>query len=411
VLLAHSASGPQPAAGTLPVDEKWTYSRGRQTPTGAAARHGLCDLETPAETHSLMIGTGRIPADQLKATVVDLFAAHGLSPGAARTVASALVDADLRGVHSHGVNLVPIYLERLRNGSVSIEEHARVICENGATAVLDGRHSLGILTGDEAMAMAVAKAEDYGVGVVVVRHAFHFAGAFRYVKAAARAGCIGIAASNTRPLMPAPGGSRPVVGNNPLAIAVPRGSGEPLVLDMALSQVAQGRIRIAAKAGREIPDSWGTDEEGRPTTDAQEALDGMLLPIGGYKGFGLAMMVDVLTGVLSGGEFGSTVRSVYNDVAAPNDCAHLFIALDVGAFIAVDDFIGRVGALADSVVRGPSINGAARLVLPGQLEEEHFEASLVDGIDIDPAVMKALRACVAELDVGTGASDAPAGNG
>jgi LDH2 family malate/lactate/ureidoglycolate dehydrogenase len=339
----------------------------------------------------------QIPAARLRESVAELFAAAGLSKRAAETVASALVDADLRGVHSHGVNLVPVYLERLRNGTVSTQEHARVVSDKGATALLDGGHSLGILTGDEAMNLAIAKAKDHGVGVVVVRHAFHFGAAFRYVQAAARAGHIGVAASNTRPLMPAPGGAKPVVGNNPVAIGVPRGSGEPLVLDMALSQAAQGKIRLAAKAGRQIPDNWATDEEGRPTTDAQAALAGMLLPIGLHKGFGLALMVDILTGVLSGGGFGASVHSVYNDMTVPNDCAHLFLALDVSAFIVADDFMRRVAQLAEAVTRGGSIGDTDRLVLPGQLEDERFETSLVDGIALDPAVAEALRECASAL--------------
>ena len=351
----------------------------------------------------------QIPADQLRESVAELFADCGLSQHAAETVASALVDADLRGVHSHGVNLVPVYLERLRNGTVSTAGHAPVISGQGATAVLDGRHSLGILTGDEAMALAIAKAREYGVGLVVVRHAFHFAGAFRYVQAAARVGCIGVAASNTRPLMPAVGGTRAVVGNNPLAIGVPRGSDEPLVLDMALSQVAQGKIRIAAKAGRKIPDDWATDKQGRPTTNPQEALDGMLLPMGGHKGFGLALMIDILTGVLSGGGFGSAVRSVYNDMTEANDCAHLFLAVDVSAFIALNEFVERVSSLTEAVTRGASVAGVDRLVLPGQLEDEHFEASLREGVDSDAVAMDALQECADELRSGAGGSDTVAG--
>lgn len=347
----------------------------------------------------------QIPAASLRDSVVELFTDCGVSPSAAQTVASALVDADLRGVHSHGVNLVPVYLERLRNGTVNTDEHASTVSEKRATAVLDARHSLGILTADEAMALAIAKSKEHGVGLVVVRHAFHFAGAFRYVQAAARAGCIGVAASNTRPLMPAIGGTKPVVGNNPLAIGVPRGSGEPLVLDMALSQVAQGKIRIAAKAGRDIPEDWATDKDGRSTTDPQEALDGMLLPMGGHKGFGLALMLDILTGVLSGGGFGAGVRSVYNDMTVPNNCAHFFFALDVSAFVALDKFVEQVKTLTEAVTRGPFVAGVDRLLLPGQLEDEHFEAGLRDGIDSDALAIDALRECAYEIQKDTDEPD------
>jgi LDH2 family malate/lactate/ureidoglycolate dehydrogenase len=347
----------------------------------------------------LMANNDHVAPASLRQFVTELFAAAGLSQHAAQTVAAALVDADLRGVHSHGVNLVPIYVERLRNGSVSCGEQVRVIADQGATAVLDAGHALGILTGDKAMALAVAKARTHGVGVVAVRHAFHFAGAFRYVQAAAREGCIGLAAANTLPLMPAPGGTTPVVGNNPVAVGVPRGSEPPLVLDMALSQAAQNKIRLAASAGRAIPDGWATDREGRPTTDPDQALAGMLLPIGGPKGFGLALMVEILTGVLSGGGYGAAVRSVFKDLSARNDCAHLFVALDLTAFIAMEELIARVSALAETVTSGPSVGETVRLVLPGQLEDERFEAGVSAGIDLDTAVVDALRQCAVELGV------------
>src|SRR5262249_27373210 len=162
----------------------------------------------------------------------------------------------------------------------------------------------GVLTGDQAMAQAVAKAHRLGAGVAVVRNAFHFGGAFRFVGQAASAGCIGIAAANTRPMMPPPGGATAVLGHNPPTIAVPPGH-QPVILDMALSEVALGKIRLAAADGRDIPLTWATDRDGLPTADPRAAIGGMLLPLGGPKGFGLAFMVDVLTGVLAGGGFGN----------------------------------------------------------------------------------------------------------
>ena len=207
-----------------------------------------------------------------------IFKACDLPTVAATTVAEALVDADMRGIPSHGVLLVPMYVERLRSGSVSRHTQAEVVADHGAICVLDARHALGILTGDQAMGIAVDRAASQGVSLVVVRHAFHFGAAFRYVRRACAAGSIGIALANTRPLMPAPGGATPVVGNNPVAIGVPHGEGEPIILDMALSEAALGKIRLAASEGRSIPDTWATDADGTPTGDPEEAIRGCCFP-------------------------------------------------------------------------------------------------------------------------------------
>lgn len=325
--------------------------------------------------------------------VAERFEDAGLSARAARTVAEALVDSDMRGVPSHGVMLVPMYLDRLRAGSVSRREEAEVVSQYGAVTVLDAHHALGQLTSDQAMRIAVERSHQYGVGVTAVRHAFHFGGAYRYVLAAARAGCIGIAAANTRPLMPAPGGAQAVVGNNPLAIAAPAADGAaPIVLDMALSEAALGKIRLAAQEGREIPPTWATDAQGRPTTDPEAAIAGLLLPIGLHKGYGLALMVDVLTGVLAGGGFGQRVNGLYADVTVPNDVAQLFVALDVAAFAAPEAFAERVAALAAEVTGADRAPGVERVYLPGELAAQRGAAAARDGVALDPGTLDALRA-------------------
>jgi LDH2 family malate/lactate/ureidoglycolate dehydrogenase len=326
-----------------------------------------------------------------------LFAAAGLSDAASRTVADALVAADLRGISSHGSMLVPMYVDRLLAGSVSTAERAEVVTDLGAIAVLDAGNAMGILTGDQAMALATEKARSHGVGAVVVRRAFHFGGAFRFVQAAAAAGCVGIAAANTRPLMPAPGGAQAVVGNNPLAFGVPRATGTPVVLDMALSEAALGKIRLAEAEGRPIPPTWATDGDGAPTTDATAAIAGLLLPMGGHKGYGLALMVDVLTGVLSGGSFGPDVRGLYADGSVPNDCAHIFIALDAEAFGGREAFEERVDVLAAHVTGSRRAPGVERLLMPGQLEDERAGRNGREGVPVDDSVLTALRTTAERL--------------
>lgn len=342
-----------------------------------------------------------VSPDWLNEAAASVFAAAGLSPTAAATVAESLVEADLRGTPSHGVLLAPMYVERLRKGSVSTHETADVVHDAGAVAVLDAGHALGQLTGDQAMDLAVDKARTYGIGAVTVRRAFHFGGAYRYARTAAAAGCVGIAAANTRPLMPAPGGAAAVVGNNPLAVGVPT-AGEPILLDMALSEAALGKIRLAAQEGRDIPPTWATDRDGTPTTDSCAALTGLLLPTAGHKGYGLALVVDILTGVLSGGGFGNRVRGLYADTSAPNDCAHFFLALDVSAFGDRADFEGRVAELAEQITGSPKAPGTERLLLPGQLEAERQAAARRTGVPLDATVLDALKETAASVGVTLG---------
>lgn len=349
--------------------------------------------------------TPRISVSWLSSSLTRVFTAAGLSGAAAATVSDALVDADLRGIPSHGSMLVPMYVDRLRAGSVSTAERAEPVLDAGAVAVLDGGNALGILTGDQAMTLAIAKARAHGLGAVAVRRAFHFGGAFRFVQQAATAGCIGIAAANTRPLMPAPGGAETVVGNNPIAFGVPRAGGEPIVLDMALSEVALGKIRLAEQDGREIPATWATDAEGRPTTDPAAAIAGMLLPAGGHKGYGLALVVDLLTGVLSGGAFGAGVRGLYADVTAPNDCAHFFLALDLEAFGDRAAFEARAAELARQATESRRAPGVDRLLLPGQLEAERYAANRSAGIPIEPSVLDALARTADQLGVALDAAE------
>lgn len=333
----------------------------------------------------------RIDAELLVSAAAAVLTGAGVGERSARTVASALVDGDLRGIPSHGLMLLPMYVDRLRAGSVSTVDEAQVIVDLGAVAVLDAGHALGQVSGDQAMGLAVEKARSHGVGVVTVRHAFHFGGAFRYVEQATAAGCLGIAAANTRPLMPAPGGAARVVGNNPIAIGVPRSGAEPIILDMALSEAALGKIRLAAAEGRKIPATWATDAAGVPTTDPTAAIAGMLLPVGGPKGYGLALMVDVLTGVLGGGAFGNAVQGMYADITVPNDCAHFFLALDVAAFRTRDDFDAAIASLVAHVTEGERAPGVERLLLPGQREAETAATGRSRGVELDATVLDGLR--------------------
>jgi LDH2 family malate/lactate/ureidoglycolate dehydrogenase len=250
------------------------------------------------------------------------------------------------------------------------------------------------------MEIAVVKAREFAAGIVTVRHGFHFGAAGRYVRQAAEAGCIGIAMCNTRPLMPAPGGAERAVGNNPLAIAVPTAGDIPIVLDMATSEAAMGKIRMAEKAGEAIPNSWAVTAQGTPTTDAAEAIKGMLLPSGGPKGFGLSFMIDLLCGLLAQGAVGPQVQPLYGDYAKPYDCSHLFIAIDVAHFCDLATFRQQAAAAAERIRNGARAPGVAALFAPGEIEWRRQHAA-GDVITLDEPVAAMLARYADELGIAT----------
>jgi LDH2 family malate/lactate/ureidoglycolate dehydrogenase len=341
-----------------------------------------------------------VSAEKLGALVADLFAAVGLSRKAAAKVAEDLVDADLAGLHSHGVMLVDMYIERLRKGSVSKLEAASVVSERQGAVVLDAGNALGQLTGHQAMAIAISKALQFGAGTVSVRHGFHFGTAGKYALQAASAGCVGIAMCNTRPLMPAPGGGERVVGNNPIAIAVPTTGEIPIVLDMATSEAAMGKIRMADKAKESIPATWAVTAKGELTTDPAEAIAGMLLPSGGVKGFGLSFLIDLLCGLLSQGATGAQVRPLYGDMSLLYDCSHLFIAIDVAHFCDVDWFREQAAAAAERIRSGERAPGVEQLFTPGEPEWRRRQRA-AGRVTLEPSIIAMLERFARGLGVST----------
>ncbi len=340
----------------------------------------------------------RVPVAALAGFVAAVFAKLGVSAEGARATADALVAADLEGVPSHGVMLVPMYVERMRAGSVSRAEAAAIVHDRGAAVTLDAGNALGQLTSHQAVRLVVERARVHGLAAVAVRNGFHFGAAGYWARRVAAGGLIGIAMCNTRPLMPAPGGAERLVGNNPLAIALPAAGGPPLVVDMALSASAMGRIRLAESAGEPIPEGWAVDAAGRPTTDPAAAISGMLLPAAGPKGFGLAVAIDLLCGGLAAGAIGGEVQPLYGDPAKPYACAHLFVAIDPARFGVDAALARRVGAFADRIRASKRAPGTARVYAPGDVELERRAAN-GDACPVAADVAAKLIACGAGLGV------------
>jgi len=340
-----------------------------------------------------------VEAEPLRQLAESLLAAVGVPKPHATVVVAALLDADIEGVSSHGLMLLPMYLDRISAGSVSPTAEGRIVADTGSQVVIDAENALGQVTAERATDLSTTRARQHGLAAVAVRNAFHFGAAGRYARAMAGQGCVGLVMANTRPLMPAPGGAERVVGNNPLAVGVPT-DGEPIVVDLALSAAAMGKIRLAASRGEPIPEGWACSADGLPTTNAKEAISGMLLPAAGAKGFGLAVMIDLLAGGLSSGGIGDEVLPLYGDMARPYGSSHLFVAFDITGFRPLEEFKAATAAFAHKVRASRPAPGGAAVRMPGdRAAAAHLQFQ--GRCCIASSTREALRAAAARLGVAT----------
>ena len=327
-----------------------------------------------------MIDTVRHTPETLLAFGVALAQAQGMSSADAQTLVEIMVRCDARGISSHGLYRLPSYLRRMEAGGIDPKARPEVIRESAATALVDAHHASGYVASRFAMDKAIALAEQFGVGAVGVRNSNHFGAAGAYVLQAAERGMIGIATTNAPACMAPWGGITQMLGNNPIAIAAPRGDGNPFVLDFALSQVAKGWVRLAYAAKRAIPSGWAMDAQGRPTTDSAEAMRGLLVPIGMYKGTGLSIAMDLLAGLLVG-SMPSGDLPHQESLDSPGNVGHFFLAVQIERFIALSDFQSKVAALLDRVERSARAVGIDRILIPGKIEADK-ERAASHGIDI-----------------------------
>jgi LDH2 family malate/lactate/ureidoglycolate dehydrogenase len=341
----------------------------------------------------------RVRPEALRSFAEALLRTHRVPQPPAAMVADALVLADMRGVASHGVMRLPIYLERLRRGAMAPDATPAVVRETSATAVLDARNGLGIPAAAEAMKRAIAKAQDVGAAWVAVRGSNHFGMAAYFALMAAHQGMIGLAMSNAVPGMAPFGGVERSVGTNPIAVAVPAGREEALVMDMATSAAAWGKIAVAAKRGASIPEGWAMDDQARTVTDAIVAQRAILLPFAGPKGSALAFVIEALAGVLSGAMVMRDVGRLYADFERGQGVGHLLGAIAVDAFMEPAEFAGRMERLVADVRAVRPVPGQQRVFVPGEIERRALHESQREGVPVEPEVWKELGALAREHGV------------
>lgn len=334
-----------------------------------------------------------------EAVALEVLKAVGVPEVHASITARSLVLADLRGVTTHGLVRLPVYVEQIRSGDIVSTASPEIVRRDVATALVDGHHGLGQINAEFAMRLAIEIAHEAGVGTVAVRHSGHLGAAAGYAIMAADEGFIGLCTTNTAPLLPPVGGNQRRVGNNPLAIAAPSNEGFPVALDIAMSAVAGWRIQMAADRGESIPPEWAFGKDGEPTTDAEEAFrgGGLLRPMGDHKGFGLALMMDVLAGILSGGAFGTQVKGLLKPGAL--DTSHFLLAIDISRFTELEAFRERVGEMAKEIHDTPTKEGVEGSLLPGEMEARKQKEQEQCGISYAPEVYDPLVELARSLDL------------
>lgn len=321
----------------------------------------------------------RVSPEKLTAFCTSVLIAAGIPERDSAIIADSLVHANMTGVHSHGVSKLNDYLVRLDNNLVTKETNITVVSETPTTALLDAGNGWGQIVSQEAVDVAVKKAKEYGSSWVGVRNSNHYGTAAYWTAQIAAQGMIGISMTNTSPVMVPFGSKVPTLGTNPISIAVPSPSGKPIMLDMATSNQARGKITLASKIGKPIPTDWAITIDGQETSDPHEALKGSLLPFGGAKGSGLAIMVDILTGVLTGALYGSQIPRFYDD-PVPQNLGHMFAALNVNAMMPLGDFLDRMGDKERETRDSAPAKGFDRVYMPGDLEYARAEESRINGI-------------------------------
>ena len=388
----------QPGRKQRPVLKTWldsrvtaVYNTGSrpQGPHILPRRH---NSQPPAFTSPwTLMSTLVVRADQLQELCSAILLHSGLGPEDAAYVAQSLVEADLKGIHSHGVLRLPRYVQELAQGITNPRPQIRIASEGPSHARIDGDHALGQLVGRFAMDLCLRKAATTGSATVTAGRSHHFGTAGQFAARALDHYMIGIAMTVASPRLAPSGGRTPLFGNNPIAYAVPADLDFPLLFDAAMGALAAGKLELAAANGTPIPPGLARDARGQPTTDAGLALKGMIEPIGDYKGYGLTLFIELLAGLLSGSPYFGVERAGIAEHLADKGIGHCFISIDAQRFMPVEAFKRAVGDMARRIKQSPRQEGVDEIFLPGEIEERRRRHGLEHGIDLAHSSVEMLR--------------------
>jgi (2R)-3-sulfolactate dehydrogenase (NADP+) len=330
----------------------------------------------------------KVSLDELRALVQSALRAAGASEAMAASTARALVLAEAQGLGSHGLSRVAQYVTHLKNGRCDGAAQPRIARERGAAVQIDAGEGLAFPACELAVREAIARAQSHGVAFAGVTNSHHAGVIVDHLRAVADAGLVGLALANSPAAMPAAGGKHPIFGTNPVAAVFPRRKGDAVMIDLSLSEVARGKVMVAAKKGEPIPLGWALDADGRPTTDAQAALEGSMLPIGAAtssKGAMLALVVELLVTAVIGAQFGFEASSFFVDAGNRPRLGQVFIVIDPAALAGRDSYLDRIEVLLAEMLQDDGVR------LPGARREALRRKAEVEGIEVSDAVLASLR--------------------
>ena len=336
--------------------------------------------------------------DELRTLVTTIFEHCGMNARDAGLLADSLVFADLRGVYSHGVLRVPEYVKKLTDDGVNPQGRPKVVQDSGACMVVDGGNSMGQIGVHFAMEQVIERARTTGIAAAAIRGSNHCGALAYFAVQALEHDMIGLATTNALPTMAPWGGAERILGINPLAIAIPAGDEFPIVYDAAFSGSSHGKIRIHHQKGLTWPEGWALDSEGNPTTDPAVAINGLLMPIGSFKGTGLAMIMGILSSMLSGASYGTELGNM-EEGPKPGQDGHFVAAIRIGAFEDITHFKSRIDSAVRQIHECRLAEGFEQIYAPGEKEYINQEAHLCDGIPLNPVTLADLRQVACNLGI------------
>jgi L-2-hydroxycarboxylate dehydrogenase (NAD+) len=340
------------------------------------------------------------PAKRLETFITRILSALGFPEQDAAVCAARMTEADLRGVDTHGIFRLPHYCQRIRAGGINLRPQIHAVRENAVTALVDGDNGMGHLVMTYATQLAIRKASEAGLAWVGTFNGNHAGAGAVYSTMPLAHEMIGmymtVANGNH---MPPWGGVELILGTNPISVAIPAGKEPPIALDIATTVSSMGKVKLAAQKGESIPAGWVTDRKGQPLTDPRRAHEGFLLPIGGYKGYGLNVIIGMLAGVLNGAAFGRNVVDFNKDFAARNNSGHMILAMRVDNFQSPESFKKEMDRVIREIRESERMEGVDRIWLPGEMEHYKILERLEQGIPLAPAVVDQLRQLAGALNL------------
>ncbi len=336
------------------------------------------------EVHGVIMTDILVLHEKLKELVINKLIAVNVRPEEAETVADVLVHANLRGVDSHGVLRTEHYVKRILHGGLNIESNPSIEQTSPTTAMYDGDNGFGHQLSKNAMEYAIQTAKQQGIGVVGVKRSSHCGALSYFVKQATDEKLIGIAMTHTDTIVVPFGAAEPYFGTNPIAFGFPAKEEKPIILDLATSNVAYGKILNAREYEKEIPEDWGVDHEGNVTTDPSKVT--YLLPFGGAKGYGFGMVVDIFCGILTGSFFGPNISKMYDDYHKMRELGHFFMVIDPAKFTLIEGFLDNMDRMIKEIHELQPARGFERVLVPGEPEFLQEERRLVEGIPLPQSI-------------------------